>query len=619
MRIHSSRIALALLLVGCGSAPPPAPPLRPAVNIAPAPPSSAGPEAQEERPAASPERILAALEKANSDEWSKLLDELVERFGGPGLVQALDVVVDRAPPEKAFFQTAHLMRLLRELADPRAADPLVRWLEAKPRWMHWQGEAGIVLATVGDVRGAKYLAARLKVDPQTLYNEEHFWEADEGGHLSRTDLPRVVAARLLADLAVMHPDKADELKTAAEDAVLGWAKDGSVPHANALRFLAAVGSQKALGHLRAWAFPKKPLPSRGAQPPFPVEMEMAQMGLRYIGLIRDEPSFPKLLAQLQRKTDKKLDITQDALSSGNAMLGMALRALGHGASQGLAHFADPRAQGPLVAFIEDETWHEEARLAACEALAWCADDATRASLIGKIKAQLSRKTPGADFIASCYGDVFVMRRVAANASDLVDLLAKGIPAGVRGQAARALAGIALDRPAQARLEAKLGEKELRADAALALLLGGSGPVARLLGAIDGFDAAEKEELQRRVQHATGGFLADDDPGHARLIRWERRAGEAAAVTSGGKAQTWVREALVAGLRNVMYDNGPHSVTRPVLRHQLLRQAQTDAANRRGAIGVLALLEERGVLMALAAQPNETAEMARRALGTMTKR
>jgi hypothetical protein len=623
MRHSLYRIAFALSLLGCGASDVPNSPPRES-NILTVPrPSSASTapsddaDANAERAAAGPERILAALGKAGSEEWSKLMDELGDRFGGPGLVLALDTV-DTTSEEKAFFQTKHIMRLLHEFADPRAADPLVQWLEAKPRWIHWQGEAGQRLAEVGDVRGARYLGARLKVAPAKLYDPEHHWEADEGGHLSRTDLPRVVAARLLADLAVMHPDKANELRAAAEDAVLAWIKDGPTPHANGLRFLAATGSTKVLGDLRAWAFTKAPLPKKGAMPPFPADFERAQMALRYIGLIRDEPSFPKLLAQLQRKTDRKLDITQDGLmGAGLAMLGMSLRAIGYGASQGLAHFADPRAQGPLMALIEDETWHEEARMEACRALAWSADEATRASLFGKMKAQIARKSDKGDFIAACYATVFVERRSAADAPELVDLLAKGTPVALRRPAAGALAGIALDGAAQPRLEQKLGDKDLRVDAAIALLLGGSGPVARLLGAIDGFDPAEKEDLRRNLSYLPS-TVTDDDPGHARLIRWEKRAGEAAVVTIGAKAQTWVREAMVEGLQNVMFDSGPHTVTRPVLRYRLLRAAQTDAATRRGVIGVLALMKERGVLMALAAQAGETADIAKRALGTMPK-
>ena len=65
---------------------------------------------------------------------------------------------------------------------------------------------------------------------------------------------------MLADLAVLYPEKRTELLEQAEDAVLFWATDKPQPHANALRFLAATNSPKALPHMRKWAFPGEALP-----------------------------------------------------------------------------------------------------------------------------------------------------------------------------------------------------------------------------------------------------------------------------------------------------------------------------------------------------------------------
>src|SRR6185369_17752383 len=102
--------------------------------------------------------------------------------------------------------------------------------------------------------------------------------------------------------------------------------------------------------------------------------------------------FTKLLDQFKRKKDKKLDITQEGLNgAGVAMLGMALRAVGYGASQGLGQWGDARASRPLMELIEDETWHEEARQAACDALAWCADDKTMAEVAKKAKEYTAQK------------------------------------------------------------------------------------------------------------------------------------------------------------------------------------------------------------------------------------
>src|SRR5512144_2148242 len=96
--------------------------------------------------------------------------------------------------------------------------------------------------------------------------------------------------------------------------------------------------------MRDWAFPKKELRKEGQQPPFPSEFETAQSALRYIGWMKDEPSYGKLVDQFKRKKDKKMVITQEGLEgAGIAMLGMVLRAVAYGASQGLAQWGDPRA------------------------------------------------------------------------------------------------------------------------------------------------------------------------------------------------------------------------------------------------------------------------------------
>src|SRR6185312_11882327 len=147
---------------------------------------------------------------------------------------------------------------------------------------------------------------------------------------------------------------------------------------------------------------------------------------------KDEPSFPKLTDQLKRKKDKKLDITQAGLNgAGVAMMGMALRAVAVGASNGLAQWGDPRAIKPLEDLIEDETWHEEARQAACEALAWCADDKAMADVAKKAKEFASKKEKTKQFIGACYALTLTNKPVPAVAPALVDLITPDLDLGVR--------------------------------------------------------------------------------------------------------------------------------------------------------------------------------------------
>ena len=143
------------------------------------------------------------------------------------------------------------------------------------------------------------------------------------------------------DVVIIDPGEYDDCavwKTpnltiqAAGQPVIFWIKDRPQPHANGLRYLSTIGSEKIKPQLKEWAFPKDPLPKEGAQPPFPSSFETAQSALRYLGRMKDEETFPRLLEQLKRKTDKKMDITQDGLQgAGLAMLGMALRAVAYGA------------------------------------------------------------------------------------------------------------------------------------------------------------------------------------------------------------------------------------------------------------------------------------------------
>jgi HEAT repeat protein len=557
--------------------------------------------------------LLEALSNADKDSRQRFLEALRDGIGGEGLVLALDSVKND-PPETYWFQTKQIFEMLRELADPRSADALVKWVERKKPTLHWQGEAGTRLAEVGDVRAAKLLGERMRVEPEKLYKQEQFWEADEGGHLSRTDLPRVVASRMLADLATIHTDKKDELKASAEEGVLYWITSRPQPHANGLRFLSTVQSQKALPKLRDWAFPKVELPKEGAQPPFPTDFETAQSALRYIGRMKDDPSFPKLLEQFKRKKDPKMDITQEGLmGAGLAMMGMALRAVAYGAAQGLAEWGDPKAAKPLMEFIEDENWHEEARLAACEALAWCADDKTLGDVAKKAKEYGAKKEPRKQIIAACYATTLSLKPSPAAVPLLVDMLTSEVDPGVRIAIARAIGVSGFDAATEAKLFEKLKDVEIRNPAALALVLGGSADTAaRTIAMYGDFGKDSLDDLKDHYFRAFG-YWSDEDFKRGNLFRYVANAEAMTRVKVNDAPQDWARQRLQAQFDNLRFDNGPHSETRVVLRYRLYMAAKsTDAAQRKGAMDTLKFMKEPGVLMALRSEPGETGEMAKKA-------
>ncbi len=90
-----------------------------------------------------------------------------------------------------------------------AATPFTRTSRAT-RKPHWKVEAAMRMAEIGDVRAAEVLGWRMEQDPLKLYNDVDWPE------LRRDDNERVFAARMLADLAVIHPEKRDYLLKNAE-------------------------------------------------------------------------------------------------------------------------------------------------------------------------------------------------------------------------------------------------------------------------------------------------------------------------------------------------------------------------------------------------------------------
>jgi len=553
--------------------------------------------------------LLDALKAADKDSRKKFLEALRDGIGGEGLVLALDAVSGENE-ETVWFQTKQLMEMIRDLADPRAGDALAKWSEKPGIPPHWKAEAGLRLAEIGDVRAAAILGERMKLDPTKLYNKEKFWEADESGHLSRSDTHRVVGTRMLADVASLHPEARDQLMV-AEEPVLTWSTDRPEPHANALRFLATVKSAKALPKMREWAFPADPLPKEGAQPPFPSSYAVAQSALRYIGKYKDDSSYQKLIDQLSRKKDKKQDITQEGLNgAGLAMLGMVYRAVAYGAAQGLAEWGDPKAVKPLQELIEDETYHEEARLGACEALAWVAEPKDMADIAKRAKTFASDKNAKKQFIGSCYAITLSLKPAPEVTAELVDLLTSDLEIGVRLAVAQAIGAGAIDKNVEAKLFEKLKNPETRTAAGLALVLGGDKEAATR--AVATFSQVDKEAIAdlKDWYFRALGFWSDEDFKKGNIYRWVDNAEAIARIKVHDAPQVWAQQRLMAQFDNLKFDNGPHSETRVVLRYHLVEAAKKgDDAVKAGAIRTLKFMKEKGSLLALRREKGKTGELA----------
>ncbi len=562
------------------------------------------------------EPLLTALRNADKDDRLKFIQALRDGIGGIGLVLALDTV-EKEPEATNWFQMRQLFDMMHLLADPRIGDALVEWVDTNKPFVHWETEAGIVLAEVGDKRGAKYIGKRMVMENKDIYVKEKFWQADKGGHMSRNDLPRIVGARMLADLAVLHPND-PEIREWAEGYVIEWLTSMPEPHANGLRFLAAVGSEKGKELMKDWAFPDTELPVEGAQPPFPAEYATAQSALRYLGWMKEDRD--KLLEQFGRKEDKKMDITQAGLEgAGLAMLGMALRAVARGAAQGLAQWGpqdDERVEETLMEFIEDKLWHEEAREAACEALAWVSKEATLAKVAEKVGKFAASDDPKEQFIGACYAVTLSRKPLPGAVNMMVDLLRPELEVNVRLVLGHAIgvSGLAESPEATTKLFTLLENPELRNSAALALILGGdTDTAARTVATYADNDSKMALNELKDLWFRAFGYWSDEDLKRGNIYRWVRNAEAISRVKIGDAPQEWGRQRLKAQFDNLEFDNGPHSETRVVLRMRLFEAAKTgDPATKQNAIMTLKFMKEQGVLLALKDEQGETGALAAKA-------
>jgi HEAT repeat protein len=177
--------------------------------------------------------LLEALAKADKDNRTKFLEALRDGIGGEGLVIALNGV-QKSNFETQWHQTKQLFDLLKQIEDPRIGPSLKQYLDTKPH-LHWQTEGAFRLAEVADLRAVPIMAERLRLDSQKAYtgtsDYERMLRRDEAEH------ERIVAARMLADLVVLHPEAPDDVWKATDDSMIFWMHEMPAPHANALRYL----------------------------------------------------------------------------------------------------------------------------------------------------------------------------------------------------------------------------------------------------------------------------------------------------------------------------------------------------------------------------------------------
>ena len=185
--------------------------------------------------------------------------------------------------------------------------------------------------------------------------------------------------------------------------------------------------------------------------------------------------------------------------------------------------------------------------------------------------------------------------------------------GVRKALAHAIGVSGFDAATEAKLFDKLKDVEVRNNAAVALILGGSAETAARTVAMYGdFDKGALDELKDQYFQAFG-YWSDEDFKRGNLYRWVQNATAITHVKVNDTPQDWARERLQAQFDNLKFDNGPHSETRIVLRYRLYDAARKGSSEqKKGAIDTLKFMKEKGVLMALRFDQGLTGELAQKA-------
>jgi HEAT repeat protein len=550
------------------------------------------------------EPLVAALKNADKDSRNKFLEALRDGIGTDGLVLALNAV-STDDQTLAYYQKKQIFDMIDKLNDPRGGNALYAYLESKPH-MHFQTRAATALAQIGDIRGVPTLAKRLRMDPLKLYTDQNDWEM----MLKRDDNERVVASRMIADLAMLHPEKRPQIAEQAEDGVIFWIHEMPSPHANGLRALAAMESTKDIAALRKWSNPNEPLPKEGQQPPMPEEWVVAQSALRYVGWLKDQPSWDVLIKALTRRP-KDEDVTMDGLMQGGvAILGMSLRAIGYGAADGLSEWRDRKAFKPLLDYIEEPKNNEQSRFQACQALAWVAEKEDFLEIAKKIADYKGNEKPD-EVRRACLLEALIQRPVPGTSGALISLMTPQAAVETRHQVARAIAKGGFDAGVEAQLFGLMSDEAMMNDAALALILGGTPETAAR--AVAQYANKRKEALDELgdLWYRSFGYWSQEDLESGLLFKFVDNAEAISKLEIRSTQQEWARVLLMKQFDNLIFDNGPHSFTRVVLRYRLWQMAKgDDAAKRSGAIRALKFMSEQGVLLALRDEAGPAGEQAR---------
>jgi hypothetical protein len=292
---------------------------------------------------------------------------------------------------------------------------------------------------------------------------------------------------------------------------------------------------------------------------------------------------------------------------------MSLNALGKGAADGISEWGKAEGFEPLLEYVEDPAENENAREAACAALAWVADGESLMKVAEKIAEYKGAEHDDA-FRRKCLLETLVQRPVPGTAEALTGLLTADQAIETRTNAARAIAKAGIDDATEKKLFELTADPALMNDAILALALGGTpDAAARAIALYADKDKVAVDAL-KDAWYKSFGFWSTEDLSQGVLFRYVDNAVAISRVVFNATPQVWASDKLTEQFENLIFDNGPHSFTRVVLRNELYRTAKgADAEKAAGAIRTLLFMKEQGSLMALADGNTETAKLAEEAV------
>jgi hypothetical protein len=137
-------------------------------------------------------------------------------------------------------------------------------------------------------------------------------------------------------------------------------------------------------------------------------------------------------------------------------------------------------------------------------------------------------------------------------------------------------------------------------------------VSRAIAQYTGSGPELMEDLKEAYDKSFG-YWSDKDYEVGNVARWIANAEACRFVKVNDQYQDWPRMILERDIQGIVFDNGPHSITRVQFRVRLINDAKgTDAKKQTDAIAILKFMKEKGVLMALRNEAGPVGELARRA-------